>query len=179
MSPGRPPTHGFTRGGHRSPTYYSWQSMRARCTNPNHPRYPYYGARGIRFHPAWSDYAAFLHDMGERPPGTTLDRRDPSGPYTPGNCRWATPAEQTANRRPRVCDPHSLRSKARAAGLPYMVVYLRHKVLGWPLKRALSTPVARRAIRNDRANGRARTHDDEGRLITGSRLYMEACRHAG
>jgi hypothetical protein len=39
--------------------------------------------------------------IGCRPQGTTLDRIDPLGHYEPGNVRWATPAEQCANRLPR------------------------------------------------------------------------------
>ncbi len=39
--------------------------------------------------------------IGVRPEGTTLDRIDPLGHYEPGNVRWATLAEQTANRLPR------------------------------------------------------------------------------
>jgi hypothetical protein len=39
--------------------------------------------------------------IGIRPESMTLDRIDPLGHYEPGNVRWATIAEQTANRLPR------------------------------------------------------------------------------
>ena len=41
----------------------------------------------------------FLQDMGERPPGTTLERVDNGLGYTPDNCKWATATEQARNRR--------------------------------------------------------------------------------
>jgi hypothetical protein len=68
-----------------------------RVTNPNHERWEAWGGRGITVCDRWREFANFLADMGERPPGTTLDRRDNDGNYEPGNCRWATPQQQGMN----------------------------------------------------------------------------------
>ena len=83
-----------------NPTYSSWVAMKTRCTNAKQPNYKYYGGRGISVCKDWLDsYDNFIRDMGPRPEGKTLDRIDPDGNYEPGNCRWATPAQQTYNRR--------------------------------------------------------------------------------
>lgn len=85
--------------GYASRTYGIWQAMRARCGNPNNNRWESYGGRGIKVDPCWSDFEAFLSDMGEAPAGLTLDRKDPDGDYTKDNCRWVTWLEQARNKR--------------------------------------------------------------------------------
>lgn len=81
-----------------SPTYQSWQAMRARCRLEN--RNPIYKSQGIKVCDRWESFDLFLSDMGVRPEGTTLDRwPNKAGDYEPQNCRWATPREQARNTR--------------------------------------------------------------------------------
>lgn len=83
--------------------YRVWQNMWNRCANPKSMDYRDYGGRGIAVCAAWAEFKRFAADIGPRPsPAHSLDRIDVDGDYEPGNCRWATPAEQSRNRRSKV-----------------------------------------------------------------------------
>ena len=81
--------------------YMLWKSIKQRCFDKTNLAY---GGRGITMYPEWvNSYESFeswiLANLGERPDGMTLDRRDNDGNYEPGNLRWATRKMQVDNRR--------------------------------------------------------------------------------
>lgn len=84
----------------RSAEYRAWRHAKERCLNPRNKDFASYGGRGITMSPEWlRDFSTFLRDMGLRPSGCTLDRKDVNGDYERRNCRWATEEEQYNNRR--------------------------------------------------------------------------------
>jgi len=89
-------------GMHKTRTYSIWRQLKLRTCNPSHVKWEYYGGRGITLYEPWKEFTNFFADMGECPEGLSLDRIDNEGIYEPSNCRWATPKEQSANRRPIV-----------------------------------------------------------------------------
>jgi hypothetical protein len=86
--------HGMTS----SPEHAAYRSARSRCTNPNVACYKEYGGRGITFN--FDSFEEWYAELGPRPtPEHSVNRIDNEGPYEPGNVKWATKAEQVANRR--------------------------------------------------------------------------------
>ena len=82
-----------------SPEYRVWRAMKSRCFNQRAPAWKNYGGRGITVCERWLKYEHFRADMGPRPAGTSIDRINNDGNYEPGNCRWATRAQQNNNTR--------------------------------------------------------------------------------
>lgn len=91
--------HGQSKRGGQSKTYSSWASMMSRCYNPKVKHYSYYGGRGLSVCKRWHSFAEFLSDMGEKPEGLSLERTNNNKDYSPENCRWATPSDQSRNAR--------------------------------------------------------------------------------
>lgn len=87
----------------------------------------------------------FLADMGERPAGTSLERKDNSKGYCKENCKWADRFEQAKNRRTSrwlVCfgERMILAEAARRYNIDPETLSLRLQ-RGLPVEVALTKPV--------------------------------------
>jgi hypothetical protein len=91
--------------------------MKSRCLNPNGVSYKDYGGRGIKVCERWLKFEHFFADMGVRPRGKSIDRKDVNGNYEPKNCRWATKHEQETNKRPRKANKPAASPQADVAGI--------------------------------------------------------------
>jgi len=97
-----------THGMSRTPEYRIWNAMLQRCSNPKQTTFERYGAKGVKVCERWTSFENFIEDMGRRPSKRhQIDRfPDNDGDYEPGNCRWATPSENSRNRRSNVLFEH-------------------------------------------------------------------------
>lgn len=136
-------THGLF--GHE--LYQTWANMRDRCENERSKDFPNYGARGIRVCDEWKDFAVFVSDMGPRPEGHTIERKDGGRGYEPDNCVWATTLTQNRNKRTnlrlRLGGIEMCASLwAEKTGIPLNVIVER-KAIGWSDEDAVTRPVRR------------------------------------
>ena len=123
--------------------------MRSRCLTPTVADYPRYGGAGIKIDPSWDSFEAFLRDMGQRPSAKhSLDRIDPTGHYTPENCRWTTTREQNRNKRRTIWitakgETRTLQDWAERLGVRAVTLDKRYRA-GWPDDEIVTRPVSRR-----------------------------------
>lgn len=117
-------------GNTKHPIYRSWAALRYRCSSGKNPCY---GGRGIAVCAEWDSFPVFFEwalSTGWRE-GLTIDRIDVDGNYEPANCRWATAAQQGANKRPKLAVLIDGRIKSvlqwsRATGIPQATLYKRY-----------------------------------------------------
>lgn len=119
-----------THGQSRTVEHKIWEGIKSRCGNENCTDARNYIARGITICDRWrNSFESFLADMGKRPsPQHTVERIDNSSGYGPGNCKWATRAEQSRNTRRTRLVTHNgttlcIRDWATTLGIPYGTLY--------------------------------------------------------
>lgn len=123
-------------------TRLTQKAMIARCSDPTHVAYERYGGRGISFDPRWVDYTEFVKDMGERPDGCELDRKDNSKGYYKENCRWVTRSTNLRNTSSNRKFHHEGRELcvaeiAEMAEIPYARAYTRLTKYGFNVAQTL------------------------------------------
>ncbi len=123
-------------------TYHVWESMKARCLNPNNNAFNNYGGRGIAICERWlNSYENFLADMDEAPEKMTLERKNNELGYYKENCIWASVKTQSNNRRTNhvintANGPMTVTEAAEHFGLKPVTIFARIRN-GWPQDRWL------------------------------------------
>jgi hypothetical protein len=128
-----------------TPEHETWHSMGQRCNNKKHKNYKDYSGRGITICKEWKKFENFFKDMGIRPKGASLDRKDNNKGYCKENCKWSTPKEQALNRRNNNVMALGEKSLCQSQwsdnlGFGRTVIGKRLKN-GWSKERALTVPL--------------------------------------
>lgn len=134
-----------THGMSYTSIYMLWHKMIQRSTISTHKDFPNYGGRGIGVCDRWLKFENFYADMGEKPVGKSLERKDNNLGYSPENCKWATRSEQNNNKRDN--HPITFNGKtqtialwAKEIGVSRRTISHRINDYGWSIEKALSTP---------------------------------------
>ncbi len=134
-------------GGSYSSEYKIWQSMKSRCLNPNSTGYKHYGGSGITVCERWrNSFLDFLEDVGKRPEGMTLERKNNNGNYTPKNCKWATWKEQSNNKSTSRLitfrgETKTVTMWSDELNIKRHIIFQRLDILKWSVDDALTIPV--------------------------------------
>ena len=140
----RSKTHGMSK----TRNYKVWSNMKNRCINVNNPRFNDYGGRGIAVCERWvNSFENFISDMGEPPSAKhSIERINNSLGYSKENCIWVVDSVQARNQRRNVNltlngVTKCLTDWANDLGISGTTLYSRIGKLGWPIEKALTTPV--------------------------------------
>lgn len=137
-------THGYTG----TSLYAVYNTMLARCENPNHSQFPVYGGRGISVCEEWKNsFDSFLEWAlaAGYEEGLSIDRRDNDGNYEPSNCRWVTSKVQANNKSNNHFitykgETHTIAEWAEITGISQYTISQRIRKLGWDEVKAITTP---------------------------------------
>lgn len=160
--------------------YTTWCKMKERCLNPTSRGYKNYGGRGITVCQSWQRrFMAFYRDMGDRPAGMTLERKENSKGYSKANCIWASRKAQARNTRTNrllTCqgETRTIAEWAERTGLHPTVLRGRIVRLGWTDEEAILTPRGRprRTTHWVEFDGQKMSTADAARLLGCSRAHV-------
>ena len=140
----------YKHGKTGTKVYRIWKNMKVRCYSKNNHHYNNYGNRGIKICDKWrNSFPEFFKDMGEPPTKVhSIERIDNNGDYTPENCKWATPYEQSRNSRQNNCitfkgETLCLTDWAKKIKMNRATLLSRINRNKWPIERALTKSVNR------------------------------------
>ena len=133
-----------THGQYKTRLHRIWNNMLQRCGNPKNDSYSTYGAKGIAVCDEWKDFENFYEwaMSSGYADNLSIDRIDNSKGYSPDNCHWATPQEQTDNRQCSRYVSHNgktqtIKAWAKETGIPYQTLLNRFDK-GWSVEVALT-----------------------------------------
>lgn len=136
----------FTHGFSKHPLYDVYRHILTRCYNPNEKEYRNYGARGIKMVKEWLDSPRAFYDWSINngyKAGLQIDRYpNNDGDYGPDNCRWATPEENSNNKRNSVRltyngETHTIKEWSKIIGVSAATIATR-KHVGMPIEKILN-----------------------------------------
>jgi hypothetical protein len=136
--------------------YKTWESMKARCYNPNDAKYKNYGARGIIVCEEWRNNAgAFAKwayangfDESKRQTKQSLDRINVDGNYCPENCRFVDAKTQANNKTDNFLiefngETDTLANWSKRTGIKQGTIAWRISQ-GWSVEKALTQKAVNR-----------------------------------
>jgi hypothetical protein len=132
-----------------------WAGIKARCYNTTIPQYKNWGGRGITVCDEWKDSYETFRDWALNngyQENLTIDRIDNDKGYNPNNCRWATPKQQSNNKRNNTLitfnnETHTISEWAEIIGVKSRTIQ-RRLVKNMPIEKILYIGDMRNGNRN-------------------------------
>ena len=125
---------------------YVYYDMLRRCGKPDDRNYKAYGGRGITVCEEWKKDCCNFYKWAKESgyaEGLQLDRKDNNKGYSPDNCHWVTPLDNSYNKcnNRQITfngETHNLRDWSRITGISKYILADRIYKYKWDVERALT-----------------------------------------
>lgn len=135
----------FERHGMKKTRLYNiYRNILARCNNPKSISYKWYGDKGIKVCDSWQESPRSFFEWAKTSgygENLQIDRIDNGKGYSPENCRWVTPKENSSNK------DNNLKYKGETATMASerlggtREIVSRRVAAGWDIEKAFITPI--------------------------------------